>query len=103
MPSPKRNGRYANGHRRRQLRALVLARDTHCHLCGGEVDTSLPAGLPASPEVHETIPFSKGGNPYDPEICVLTHRLCNQKFGNGDRRMGRRRIADFTTTARRDQ
>jgi 5-methylcytosine-specific restriction endonuclease McrA len=43
--------------------------------------------LPESPEVDEIIPVSKGGDPYDRKNCRLTHRLCNQQRGNGDRPM----------------
>lgn len=92
-----RNPRVANGHRRRRCRAIVLARDTHCHLCGQPVDVTLPAGRPDSPEVHEPLAISKGGNPYDPNACVLTHRLCNQREGNGDRRK-RPQIVPYRTT-----
>ena len=31
------NPRQANGHRRRQVRAAVLAEETHCAICGTEV------------------------------------------------------------------
>jgi len=91
-----RNPRTANGHRRRQLRARVLAEETHCGLCGRPVDTQLPAGLPASPEVDEIIPVSRGGSPYDRTNCRLVHRLCNQRRGNGIRAQ-RRPVASFIT------
>lgn len=35
-----------------------------------------------SGEVHEIIPVSRGGSPYDPDNCVLTHRECNRRIGN---------------------
>lgn len=78
------NPRRTNSHRRNQLRARILARDTHCWApwCKQGVDKSLPPGLPMSPEVHEVLPVSRGGSPYDPDNCVLTHRLCNQRIGN---------------------
>ena len=31
------NPRQSNGHRRRQVRAAVLAEETHCAICGTEV------------------------------------------------------------------
>jgi 5-methylcytosine-specific restriction endonuclease McrA len=102
MPSPKRNGRYANGHRRRQVRAQVLAEETHCWLCNRIVDKSLPAGLHGSPEIDEIIPFSLGGSPFDRSNCRLSHRLCNVRRGNGRRHQTRTRVPDFTTTARTD-
>lgn len=80
----KPNPRRQNGHRRNELRQRVLARDTHCWLpsCGRPVDKTLPAGLDDSPEVHELIPVSRGGSPYDLSNCVLTHRACNRWISN---------------------
>ena len=96
MPVPKRNPRVANGHRRRQLRARVLREETHCGICGNEVDKSLPHGLDGSPEVDEIIPVSLGGSPYLRSNCRLSHRLCNVRRGNGLRHQQRRRVPDFT-------
>lgn len=81
MPS-KPNPRNSNGHRRRTLRDRVLAEEHECWLCHQPVDKQLPAGLPSSPEVHEVIPVSRGGDPLDRDNCHLTHRLCNQRQGN---------------------
>lgn len=80
----KPNPRRQNGHRRNQLRARVLARDNHCWapFCGQPVDKTLPPGLDASPEVHEIIPVSRGGDPLSLDNCVLTHRACNRSIGN---------------------
>lgn len=78
----KHNPRNANGHRRRQARARVLAEETHCALCGRRVDTTLPHGLPTSPEVDEDIPVSRGGSPYDRANLGLMHRACNQWKSN---------------------
>lgn len=80
----KPNPRRQNGHRRNQLRARVLAEETHCWLpsCGKPVDKTLPPGLDGSPEVHEIIPVSRGGDPYSRENCTLTHRACNRWIGN---------------------
>ena len=75
------NPRRANGHRRNQLRARVLREETHCAICGEEVDVSLPHGLPGSPEVDELLPVSKGGDPLDRANCRLTHRTCNRQRG----------------------
>ncbi|WIE65942.1 HNH endonuclease signature motif containing protein [Curtobacterium sp. MCLR17_036] len=76
------NVRRANGSRRTALRKRVLARDTHCWLCKEPVDQTLPPTLPLSPEVHEIIPVSRGGSPYEVSNCTLTHRACNQWIGN---------------------
>ena len=92
----RRDNRCGNGHRRRQVRAAVLAEETHCGICGLPVDVTLPAGQPGSPEVDEIIPASKGGSPYRRDNCRLTHRLCNARRGNGSRQ--RVIVAPFTTT-----
>jgi 5-methylcytosine-specific restriction endonuclease McrA len=76
------NPRRANGNRRTKLIGRVKAEESMCWLCGEPVDTTLPHGLPASPEVHEVIPVSRGGDPLDRANCHLTHRLCNQRQGN---------------------
>jgi hypothetical protein len=74
----------------------VLREETHCGICGHEVDKTLRHGLPGSPEIDEILPFSLGGSPVERSNCRLAHRLCNQKRGNGLRNQQRRRIADFT-------
>jgi 5-methylcytosine-specific restriction endonuclease McrA len=96
--SATRNPRYANGHRRRRLRAQVLAEETCCAICGRPVDVTLPPGLPGSPEVDELVPVSKGGNPYDRFNCRLVHRLCNVRRGNGTRQ--RAIVVPFITSRR---
>lgn len=83
----KRNGRYANGHRRRKARAAVLASEDICALCKQPVDKLLRLGPdgkphPLSPEVDEIIPFSRGGSPYSRQNLQLTHRICNQQKSN---------------------
>lgn len=79
---PRTNPRRQNGHRRNQTRDRVHARDNLCWLCATPVDKTLPARLPQSPEIHELIPVSRGGSPYELSNCVLTHRTCNQWIGN---------------------
>lgn len=76
------NPRYANGHRRRKLRARVLASETHCGICGNEVDKTLPPNDPGAPEVDEIIPVSLGGDPLKRSNVQLAHRLCNQRKSN---------------------
>lgn len=78
------NPRRSNGHRRNQIRARVLAEEDTCWapFCRQPVNKTLPPGLPESPEVHEIIPVSKGGSPYDRNNTTLTHRACNQRIGN---------------------
>lgn len=78
----KPNPRRANGHRRNLLIKRVKAEESTCWLCHQPVDKTLPPGLPASPEVHEVIPTSRGGDPLDRGNCHLTHRECNRRQGN---------------------
>lgn len=86
----------ANGHRRREVRARVLAEEHTCGLCDKPVDKSLgmvknqhsqrctdrlctgcvPHRMRA--EVDEDIPRSRGGSPYDRSNTHLLHRACNQ-------------------------
>lgn len=82
MSGRRGNRRHANGWRRQQVVARVLAAYDTCHLCGRPVDKSLPPGLPGSPEVDEIIPVSKGGSPYLFSNCRLAHRWCNRVRSN---------------------
>ena len=52
-----------------------------CGICGREVDKTLPAGSPMSPELDEIIPVSRGGSPYDIDNLQLAHRTCNRRKG----------------------
>ena len=74
--NPRNHGRN-NGHRKGQLRARVLAEETHCILCGRRVDTTLGPGLPTSPEVDHITPIARGGAPYSRDNVALIHRACN--------------------------
>lgn len=97
MASPAAN---ANGSARRKIIAQVMAEETDCHICGGEVDKSLTVQWgkhgkrcpgngcpgcsphPMRPTVDEIIPRSKGGSPTDRANCRLAHWLCNRKKGD---------------------
>lgn len=79
------NPRYANGNRRRKVRAEVLATEDFCWLCGELVDKDLPAGHPMAAECDEIVPVSRGGSPYDRSNIRLAHRLHNQQRGNDSR------------------
>jgi 5-methylcytosine-specific restriction endonuclease McrA len=86
----------ANGHRRRVVRARVIAEETHCALCDKPVDKTLStqAGVHGRVcpkrdcggcmpharrgEVDEDLPRSRGGSPYDRANCRLMHRECNR-------------------------
>jgi 5-methylcytosine-specific restriction endonuclease McrA len=90
--------RYANGHRRRTVRAQVMAEEDNCHICGLPVDKELPPYLPGSPTVDELIPVSKGGSPYDRSNTALAHFGCNVRRGNGTRQ--RPLVVPFVTSRR---
>ena len=68
------NPRYANGHRRRELRKRVLASKDVCGICGGLVDKTLPHLDPMAPEVDEVVPVSMGGDPLARANVRLAHR-----------------------------
>ena len=78
----KPNPRRSNGSRRNKLRARVRAMGLPCHICGGAIDYSLPAGHPMAYELDEIVPVSRGGDPYDPGNVAPAHRICNQRKGN---------------------
>lgn len=82
----KANPRYSNGSRRRAIRARWKSIGAPCHLCGKPIDYGLPAGHPMSFEVDEIVPVSKGGDPLDFANTAPSHRLCNQRKGDGTRR-----------------
>lgn len=94
-----KNPRYANGHRRNQLRARVLREESYCWLCGQPVDVTLPPHLDGSPEVDEVVPVSLGGDPLDRNNCRLAHRLCNVRRGQQAKQTlaARRTIGAFET------
>lgn len=111
MATPAAN---ANGHRRRQLRARVLAEETRCALGGEIVDKTLGmmqgqhgprcngngcAGCVPHPyraEVDEDLPRSRGGSPYDREN---THLMC--RYHN--RLKGTLTIAEFRAQQNQSQ
>ncbi len=74
--------RYANGNARRKVRAWLKDQGGPCHICGGAIDYSLPAGHPMSFEVDEIVPVSLGGSPTDPANVAPAHRICNERRGN---------------------
>lgn len=78
------NPRNANGSARRKLRSWLRSQGRPCHICGGAIDYSLPAGDPMSFEVDEIVPVSRGGSPYDRGNVDAAHRICNQRRGNRD-------------------
>ncbi|MCL2136823.1 MAG: HNH endonuclease [Coriobacteriia bacterium] len=83
--APSTNPRYRYPARRAQVRRRLLARETHCALCGKPIDKGLRTPHPMSAEVDEIVPVSKGGSPIDMENVQLTHRVCNQRAGDKSR------------------
>jgi len=71
--------RYANGHRRRQLRARVLNEEDHCGICGEPVNKMLKTPHPMSPDIDEILPVSRGGDPLLRSNVQLTHMICNRR------------------------
>lgn len=80
--SGKPNPRRSNGSKRTKLRRRVAAMGLPCHLCGMDIDYSLPPGDPMSYELDEIVPVSLGGDPFDPGNVAPAHRICNRRRGN---------------------
>lgn len=68
----------------------MKARGDRCHICGGEIDYTLPYSDPMSFVVDERIPVSKWrdygyDSPEavcrDPDNTFAAHKICNQRKG----------------------
>lgn len=58
------------------------AHGTVCYLCETEIDTTIPHGLPTSPQIDHVHPLAKEGCPGDILSNVrLTHARCNMSKG----------------------
>ena len=72
-----------SGHRWRQLRELIKARDKVCYLCGHPIDPDLPYPDPGSFTVDHKIPLSER-----PDLATNwenlrgAHHRCNTSRGN---------------------
>ena len=88
----KPNPRRANGHRRRRLRARILASQDTCHICGRPVDKALAWPHPASPVVDEVVPIAHGGTQTHAN-CRLAHAHCNRVKGAHSLAWARHRLA----------
>lgn len=102
------NPRRTNSTKRNAVRQQVLHEEDICWICNQPVDKTLTTALgqhgprctnagcagciphPMRAEVDEVIPVSKGGSPYDRDNCRLSHRICNQRRGNGDTKAAQR-------------
>jgi 5-methylcytosine-specific restriction endonuclease McrA len=107
----------ANGHRRRQVRARVLAEETHCALCDQAVDKTLTflAGQhgprctnvecrgcvphPLRAEVDEDVPRARGGSAIERSNTRLMHRQCNGWKGTRTLAEARAVFAGFSAAA----
>ena len=82
-----RNPRYANRSARNALRRRVASMGLPCHLCGGPIDYSLPAGNPLSYELDELIPLAalpeeqRAAAAINPNNVAPAHRICNERRG----------------------
>ena len=97
MRQHKPDPRKANGWKRAQLRARVLAAYDVCAICGKLVDKTLKTPHPMSAEVDEIIPVSRGGDPLAWNNVQLTHRCCNQHKSNRSNEWAKRNAAGKTT------
>ena len=102
LPSPSKdppmakNPRYANGARRRAIRARWQAIGDPCHICGKPIDYSL--GMVTDPRtgrrrphpmsfvVDEIVPVRFGGSPIDFANTRPAHWICNARRGDGTKK-----------------
>lgn len=83
--------------RLQRLRAAVMAEETHCHICGDEIDRSLPGTHVDGPTLEHLIPVRTPEgiwHIFSRDHVALAHRRCN--CGEGDRiqrGMERERVA----------
>ncbi len=80
-PGPARNGRDLREYRRAAANLKRTA--TICHLCGREIDTSLPTLHPMAWTADHLIPIAAGGHVLGP--LAPAHRSCNSRKGDGRR------------------
>ncbi len=57
----------------------IYATQTHCAICGREVDFQLKYPHPLSPSIDHIIPVSRGGHPSDIANLQLAHWTCNRQ------------------------
>ena len=95
MSKRKPDPRQLNGNARRKLKARLKALGGACAICGRPIDYSLPPGDPWSFEVDEIRPVSRWREfgydsptqaALDPLNVQPSHRLCNQRKGDGSKR-----------------
>ena len=91
----------ASGHRGafEKARAVILATQDVCGICGKPVDKSYKYPHPLSPTVDHIIPVSKGGHPSDLSNLQLAHRCCNRQ--KSDKMIEKRSIVAERTLSNR--
>lgn len=61
-----------------QHKKEIYKTQTHCGICGREVDFSQKFPHPMSPCIDHIIPIARGGHPSDRENLQLAHFSCNR-------------------------
>lgn len=70
------NGKYKQTKEEQKLKKELMERcQGLCENCG-----KAPTEFPFTLDKHEKVFRSKGGNPLDPENCIMICRACHQKF-----------------------
>lgn len=76
--SKRRNYRYIS---QSKFMEISIRDEWTCHLCGEQVDETLPRLAAKGASLDHVIPLSKGGTD-DPENLKLAHFICNVRKGN---------------------
>lgn len=69
------------GHRYRMLRRRVIFEESHCCICGHEVDKTLAYPHPLSPSLEHLDKLADGGSLLNRDRCALAHLRCNTTDG----------------------
>lgn len=59
-------------------RTIIYKTQTHCGICGKQVDFEFKYPHPLSPCIDHIIPIAKGGHPSDIRNLQLAHWACNR-------------------------
>lgn len=73
---PDRNGTHRAQFDKNKKK--IYATQTHCGICGGEVDFKIKYPHPLSPCIDHIIPVAKGGHPSAIDNLQLAHFACNR-------------------------
>jgi 5-methylcytosine-specific restriction endonuclease McrA len=86
-----RKGRGGRPYRR--LQAQVFREETHCWLCQGYVDQTLPHNHNWARSLDHIIPLTQGGDPLARTNARMAHRVCNIARGNRIHTVTQQRIS----------